>query len=340
MSNIILNTRCNRKCVYCFSDLREQTPKRMTLRNLTKICDFLDRSGKLKVNVLGGEPTLHPEFAVMLEYLLARGFAVHLFTNGLMPGPVLEAVRDLVTRRRLTRRQLKLVVNVNEEQYRSKGETEHQGRTFRGLAEFCTLSFNIFEKDCRLDFLARLIRSYGLLGEIRLGLASPVSGKGNRYLEPSGYRLIAEKISGFSMVCQESAIDLVLDCGFPLCIFSDEEIGRLYKNKTQLKFVCRPIPDIDPELNVTHCYPLSEFAPRKLTEFRDLEAVRRYFLGQLKHREIIGGFGIFPGCRECEYRHRGMCAGGCKGHYVGTEAVEMLEENESSNHNTEAHQPL
>lgn len=317
MSNIILNGNCNRKCTYCFSNLKEKKSPQMTLENLTVIADFFERSNKRKVNVLGGEPSLHPKFDVMLEYLLARGFVVHVFTNGLMPDAMRDSVVDLVKRRHLTRRELKFIVNVNEDRYRGLGETRQQDRTFDALNEFCTLSFNIFESDCNLGFLAKIIVENRLLPEIRLGLASPVDGKQNSFMEVAEYPKIARKISTFSDHCQDIGIDIVLDCGFPLCMFSDYEIGKLYKNKTQLKFVCRPIPDIDPELNVTHCYPLSGYFPQKLSHFRDLDEVRFYF------QRLISGDkaapGIFPRCATCRYRKRGMCAGGCRGHYINRE---------------------
>jgi len=36
-----------------------------------------------RVGLLGGEPTLHPQFITILAYLLARGLHVRVFTNGL-----------------------------------------------------------------------------------------------------------------------------------------------------------------------------------------------------------------------------------------------------------------
>ena len=165
-----------------------------------------------------------------------------------------------------------------------------------------------------MDFLVELITENKLIPEIRLGLAAPILGKSNQFLAVGDYPGIVKKINAFSGQCQENAVDLVFDCGFPLCIFSDEEIGKLYKNKTQLKFVCHPIPDIDPDLNVFHCYPLAGYFPQKLTQYKDLKQVHAYFASHLSRNK--GAQGIFETCGDCEYRKRGMCAGGCKGHFV------------------------
>ncbi len=313
MSNIIFNSDCNRNCVYCFSAARKEEPKRMTLDNLTIICDFLERSRKRKINVLGGEPTLHPQFNTFLKYLISRRFTVHLFSNGIIADEPLENLRQLVAARQLNRRHLKFVINVNEEQYRSPKEKELQNRTFQQLHQFISLSFNIYQKENDLDFLVDLIDEYKLIGEIRLGLASPIAGKQNRFLALEDYPAIAQKITRFSDKCQANNIDLVLDCGFPLCMFTDEAIGRLYKNKAQIKFICNPIPDIDPHLNVFHCYPLSGYFPQKLDQFKDLREVHRYFHALVNQEDRKPG--IYESCRECAYRERGMCQGGCKGHF-------------------------
>jgi len=320
MSNIIFNGNCSRRCVYCFARQEDGETGQLSLDNLTMICDFLEGSQKRKINVLGGEPTLHAEFDVFLEYMISRGFTVHVFTNGMMGESTLNALQVLISKWQLTRRRLKFIINVNEEKYRTANEKDLQAKTFADLHEFSTLSFNIFERDCHLDFLVELITENKLIPEIRLGLAAPISGNGkgkpakNRFLPLEDYPLIAGKIMALSLRCQENAIDLVLDCGFPLCMVSDEEIGKLYKNKTQLKFVCHPIPDIGPDLNVFHCYPLWGYFPQKLTHFRHLKDIYTYFQSLLAKRAKKPG--IFEKCGDCEYRPRGMCSGGCKGHYI------------------------
>ena len=81
-----------------------------------------------------------------------------------------------------------------------------------------------------------------------------------------------------------------------------------------MKFVCNSIPDIDPDLNVTHCYPLSGYFPKKLTDFRDLQEIYTYFNAILAKNQQAQG--IFEACPECRYRHRGMCDGGCRAHYL------------------------
>ncbi len=72
MPNIIFNSYCNRNCIYCFAKKKnEGSYKQLSLDNLVIICDFLEKSNIKNVTVLGGEPTLHPEFTLFLQYIIS-----------------------------------------------------------------------------------------------------------------------------------------------------------------------------------------------------------------------------------------------------------------------------
>ncbi|MCK4836877.1 MAG: radical SAM protein, partial [Candidatus Aminicenantes bacterium] len=256
MPNIIFNSYCNRNCVYCFAQKKNEGPyKQLSLDNLVIISDFLEKSHTNQVTVLGGEPTLHPEFNLFLRYLISRGFTISVFSNGMINPPVLKEIREIIHEWQLDYKKLKFIINVNEPKYRSVQENEMEEKTFQELSQFISLSFNIFEKSCNMDFLVDLILDFNLIPRIRLGLAAPILGKENKFLPIKDYRIIAGKIIKLSELCQQNSIDFGFDCGFPLCIFSDENIGKLYKNMTRLQFVCEPVIDIDAELNTIYCYP-------------------------------------------------------------------------------------
>jgi MoaA/NifB/PqqE/SkfB family radical SAM enzyme len=315
MPNIILNSYCNRNCIYCFAQKKNQGPyKQLSLDNLVKICDFLENSDIHQVNILGGEPTLHPEFNLFLSYLISRGFFITIFSNGMIRKPVLKKIKETIDEWALDYKRLKLVLNINEPKYRTQNEDRMEKTTFRTLNRHIGLSFNIFEKNCDMNFLVDLIRDFELIPRIRLGLAAPIMGRHNIFLPLEDYRFIARKIIRLSERCQKHAIDFGFDCGFPLCIFTDAEIGKLYKHMTRLQFVCDPVLDIDADLNVIYCYPLSEYQTLKLSDFKHVSEIYDHFNGCLKEDDKRKG--IFPECLDCQYRLRGRCAGGCKGHYL------------------------
>jgi len=315
MPNIIFNSYCNRNCIYCFAKKKNEGPyKQLSLDNLVIICDFLVQSHIKNVTVLGGEPTLHPEFTLFLQYIISRGFNITVFSNGMIKAGVIDGIKEIIDEWELDFNKLRFIVNVNESKYRSPQEIKMQKNTFTNLNKYCGLSFNIFEESCNLEFLTNLIQEFRLMPQIRLGLAAPIVGKKNKFLPLNSYPHIAKKILSLSDRCQKDSIKFGFDCGFPLCIFSDEAIGKLYKNKVQLLFVCDPVLDIDPDLNVIYCYPLSEYNSLKLTDFKSVSQIYNHFetlISKEDHQK-----GIYPECKNCQYLKSGRCDGGCKGHYL------------------------
>jgi len=317
MPNIIFNSNCNRRCVYCFAQQKNEGDKReISLDHLTTACDFLERSRIKSVNVLGGEPTLHSRFLLLFRYLVSRGFGITLFSNGMIAKPVLTGILEIIDEWGLTSHHLKIVVNVNEDKYRSPTERRLQKRTFEALHEHIGLSFNIFEKSCDMNFLVDLIDSHRLLPRIRLGLAAPIAGRKNRFLPMEDYGIIARKVVTLSDRCQAHGIDFGFDCGFPMCMFSDEDIGRLFKNMARLQFVCDPVLDIDPDLNVIYCYPLSGYHSLKLRDFNNVKEIYDEFASLMGRDDRQRG--IYAECAECPYLKSKRCAGGCKGFYLRT----------------------
>jgi molybdenum cofactor biosynthesis enzyme MoaA len=87
MANLVVADACNLKCAYCFARDHMQAskdnaaPAFISLATFEARLDFLDRSGIGEIRLIGGEPTLHPQFPEMIRrarrgeahcYLLAR----------------------------------------------------------------------------------------------------------------------------------------------------------------------------------------------------------------------------------------------------------------------------
>ena len=87
MPNIMLTYRCNLHCSYCFANEfvnKENTD--ITVRNFIKAVDFLTAAGKTSIGLIGGEPTLHPVFQLLMEMLInnPKVSKIVLYTNGLL----------------------------------------------------------------------------------------------------------------------------------------------------------------------------------------------------------------------------------------------------------------
>jgi len=82
---LFITSKCQCSCEGCFAeDWMNQCKKpyisKEQVRNI--LDDFEEKGGK-QVNILGGEPLLHPEIGPILYYIKGRKFKVTLYTNGI-----------------------------------------------------------------------------------------------------------------------------------------------------------------------------------------------------------------------------------------------------------------
>lgn len=318
MANVLLTETCVRSCPYCFAkqymsdnDIKDY----LTWDNLIYIADFLEGSGEHHISLLGGEPLLHPQIAEFIIYLSQRGFFVTVFSSGIMP----ESKFDDFALKILSRGQeLKLgfVCNVNDPRLSKKSELEEVRKFLSVFRERCTLSFNIYRLDFNMDFLVDYIIDYGIGRHIRLGLAHPIPGAKNLYIQPKDFHIVKEILmKSFEKMYQ---LDIVpgFDCGFPMCMFSDEELGKIFKYTLgQLSFQCGPAIDIGTDMSCWSCFPLSGFNKKSIFDFNSYQEMHDYY--ESKMHEVRNEVkGIYRECDFCDnFKHR-ICSGGCLAHIL------------------------
>ena len=81
----------------------------MTMEILERILDFYNFQPKIELRLLGGEPTLHPQFTDIVEKIQGAGHWVKIFSNGIIDGKV----RDFLEKKGRSGR-IEIVLNVNE----------------------------------------------------------------------------------------------------------------------------------------------------------------------------------------------------------------------------------
>jgi len=84
---LALTYRCNLDCPYCYQDARQRTTAGdMTIDGLRRIERGIRSSFRIRprLYLFGGEPTLHPDFLEILEFLAAKGYNLSLTTNGIL----------------------------------------------------------------------------------------------------------------------------------------------------------------------------------------------------------------------------------------------------------------
>lgn len=314
MPNILLTTYCNRTCPYCFAldAMGGEANREMTFPELVAVADMIVAAGRSRTGVLGGEPTLHPRFWDMVRYLMERGIPVTVFTNGTVPGKWMDDLDRLAREDRP-----RFVVNVNFPGVDPPRLRNRQDEFLRRFAPICDVGINIYRPDLDPLFLSDLIARVGLKdAKIRVGLAQPVAGQRNTYLDRREHRSVAEGIVRLAEAVFHRGMRVSLDCGFGLCSFTDDQLGRLARRQASIKFVCRPIIDIGPGLWAWSCFPLARPTRIRIDRMARLGDLAEGFERWKRDRSGAEGKPVGEKCDSCIYSEQKTCDGGCFAHRI------------------------
>lgn len=309
--NLLLTNYCNRSCAYCFARgmIQGENHAHMDFdpRDLGKVVSFFKNSNQRKIDILGGEPTLHPEFRVIVERLLEEGFGVQIFTNGIIPPKVLSYIKTIPAHK------FHSVVNINPPEEYRESEWEVLERTLETLGESASLGLNIDAVDFSFSHIYELIKSYNLKKYLRLGIAQPILGAANRYVPFHQYQDLTPRIMRLVQKANQRNVIVMFDCGFTLCMFTPAQLGQLYLAQARISFHCNAAIDIGPDLTIWHCFPLSGVENIKLDKYKDAQGVFDYYRKRMASYRRMGAS---ERCRDCRYLLRGQCPGGCLAHTI------------------------
>jgi radical SAM protein with 4Fe4S-binding SPASM domain len=327
MPNVLLTTGCNLSCQYCFAQEKMHGKRKdISFGDVRKVIAFLRRSNCPIFRVMGGEPTLHPQFIEIVQLALQEGMHVDVLSNGTWT----DKCNDFFSR--ISPHRMLFLLNVDHPDSYTPRQWQRIENNLAAITgrKGVTLSFNIFEKQPRYAYIFDLTTRYDIRN-IRMSFSLPVFGAQNTYLDIEEHKGMAPFIMQFVREAESHGVTAQLDNALPLCIFSYEQAGEL-----MLKGVldprrnarCEPIIDIGPDLTVWFCFCLSKLYNRRLAEFENLQEIQAYY------REVMHVYQdvIFPmeECYDCDYREVWGCQGGCithsilkdKGRHLGEKWIE------------------
>jgi MoaA/NifB/PqqE/SkfB family radical SAM enzyme len=310
--NLIVTNQCNRGCPYCFAKnkvtIAEGGPllpelKFISLENVGTFLDFLSNSHLKEFKILGGEPTLHPELGEIIRMGMARGFNIMIFTNGLWPDSFMKSVSDDKNPR------LEFLFNVNEPELQTDEENHRQALSLKIAGERARLGFNVYRLKFDLTFVVDLIESYSLRRDIRLGLASPVMRNRNQFIKDRDLPRTGKRLVAQLKKLEKKNIIGYFDCGFPLCMFKEKDLGSLvHCTVSGFTSSCGNVIDVDWDLKGWPCLPLSDLFDVHLKEFSCRDELLEFFREKTVPLKQLGSR---KGCLTCKYLYRGQCTGGC-----------------------------
>jgi MoaA/NifB/PqqE/SkfB family radical SAM enzyme len=284
----------------------------MTISDVEKVINFLKRSNHPYFRVMGGEPTLHPEFPRILEMALRSGFRVDVLSNATWP----ESYNELF--RRTSPRRVLFLLNIDQPVRYSPSVWQRIQNNLEAIADrgSITLSFNIFEKQPHDQYILELTERYGI-DKIRMSFSLPVLGANNACLKIEDYKQMAPFVVDFVRRAQKRGVQVSMDNAIPLCMFTYEQAGELLLKKAidlDHNMHCAPVIDIGPDLKVWCCFCLSKIWNRHLDEFQNLEEINNYY----RRAMALYQSRLYPldECGNCSYREVWKCQGGCLTHTV------------------------
>jgi len=310
MANVLFTLTCNRQCAYCFArdklDLgADGGPARvLSPEGLERVIGFARRSALRRFVILGGEPTLHPDFAALLGRVLREpSFRwVVVFSNGLMPGPALDCLAACGDPR------LRVVINLHAPEEDTAEERGRIGEALQRLGGRAGIGVTLRRPDQGLDFVADAVRAARGVREVRLGLAHPIPGEGNEFARQDDLPGIAARIVDLAGKARAGGFTFSFDCGFPFCMFTLDQHRELLRCGVKFASRCAPVIDIGPDLGLWRCFPLVNEAPRRLEDFETVQQAADFY--DALHRSYLP-MGNRPECPQCRYRAAGLCRGGC-----------------------------
>lgn len=317
MANILLTPKCVRACPYCFAKKYLETAsskKFFSWEDLIYVVDLVAADGKNHVSLLGGEPTLHPDFSDFIIYLMERDFGVSVFTSGIMSESALKKIS--VFKDRIPHERLSFICNINHPKTYKPAETESLKKFLTIFGSYTSASFNIYEPNFDMDFLFQYINSFGLKRQIRMSFAHPIFKMNNAHIKIEDMKRTIERLFHYMPTIEKLNIKPGFDCGFTMCLFSDEQLGRIFKIiGHEIKFGCGPAIDIGPDMEVWCCFPLYNFNRKSVFEFTSIKGIYDYYMSmQEKVRSEVGG--IFEDCDNCKHREEKRCSAGCVAHIL------------------------
>jgi len=317
--NFIITTHCNKGCPYCFAhENRKHDPN--SYMDIEKFKRLVKKSKGSRVKLLGGEPTEHPQFKEIVDFLILNKIPFTLISNFLFSEEILNIILNAISRVSVT-----FLVNATDLDVsdRMKKWSYNYNTIYKKLykmnkEEAISIGFTLFKKDLKyylnyLDFVKENILN---IERIRLSIAFP----GNKEDKGNFFVINNKEIGNIFLGLIKKIINMgirpSLDCILFPCMFNNKEEFKFVKrflDKTKFKCGEGAPTDLFPDETISYCYPLKEAIKLDFNDYNNPKAVNENLLTKYK---IIDSIVQKPKeCLACNFFKQGMCAGPCLGFY-------------------------
>ena len=320
MPNIAIINYCNLKCPYCFADdMIHDKSKAINLEDFEKILEWVSRTPDNHIGLIGGEPTLHPEFESILKvvnrYCKNFNTSATLFTNGIELDKYLPFIGE----------RFSILWNLNSPQFMSDEFWKKTNETLEHLDSLSWLD-DMPERPSKVcigcnvhpgledySFLWEIVDKYKL-HRVRTSVVSPGGQYTSMRNDKTAYFAKMKPI--FLEHCKNAAKHqciLNMDCGhIPSCYFTPEEmdIVRAVTDPRHQGDFCEPVIDITSDFKATACF--GTWDPVDIRDFDNIHELRRYLMATKNVPRALANT-CSGKCATCKKAETMKCQGGCLG---------------------------
>lgn len=282
---VYITENCNANCSNCFNR-NTRGKSYMQLDKFERLCKYFNDNGVPKIKVMGGEPTMHPDFGEMMIIAQKYFEKVSVFTNGLSDNLKLFNPREFDG----------ICFNFKF----SKKITEDT--LMLDKPGMRSLEIQITEKT-NVDTLLSEIKRVKLYNKDKVHINLTLDCTENIFLHR---KEISEVYVNLWNKCQDEDIELRKDHVVPLCFLYGSKIP-VYNTTAKCKLECTGL--IDADYNLRHC---NQFSEQLINMFEGNEIIPyKILINYLTNKHIrLQNTILDKICKDCVY-YESHCNGGC-----------------------------
>jgi len=325
MPNIMLTYKCNLKCPYCFAnEFVNQDTHDITEEKFDMAVTFLTKDGAAHFGLIGGEPTLHPQFSGFLEKIIKNPLIkeVTIYTNGILLDKYIKLIVNP---------KFRLLVNCNapsligESKYKKLCNNLDILIKEYYMKERINLGYNFYSDDAEYEYIIELLKRYDL-HRVRLTWTVPNFLKEETINAINFFKERKNALLNLLQRFDENTILPYYDCNLPpWCVWTEDEKKWLqeYVEKYKVKesnlidnrSVCYPVIDILPDLTAVRCFGMSCFEKIYINDFKTITDIASYFINHIDAEAYR--ISACDDCLDCYERKIRHCTCGCIGFKQG-----------------------
>lgn len=328
---LTINRPCNLRCVWCYAKMTGYGNSTMTIKTVKKSVDLLKDLGVDSAILIGGEPTVHPNFLEIVKIIKSAGLNAFLVTNAIkfssrdFLNKTLEAgISSITVSFKAANRQMFLEdtgKNLFNAQVRAVQNIVESGINHVVNITACENLMNNF------DEMIQAVKSTGT-DKFSIDTGKPIFLNGKSIVDGMGTpKETARFIMDVYPKLEKSGLRFSVKVAVPFCLFPREFVDKMI-NDGNILTGCQMVSGrgliIDPKGNMLPCNHLCDLSlgcigkdfsnAREFCDFRKRENIVRFYRSVSSYPD--------KQCAGCPYWI--MCGSGCKLYWLHYKADSLL----------------